>query len=311
MLGGRARTNRRGPSTALFWALAWSGVFVLMGSSVAAQPSEAVDGVEHPPEAEPAPEPSTSRSIGLPNRGRMRSGVELTSTAHLAVRDGPRGATYGTTEMVGLLQRAAARVAAEHPGPRLLVGDLSRRNGGRLWPHRSHRSGRDADLSFYLLDEDGEPVETTRFVHLRRNGCGRAEGKKYCLDAARNWSLLVALLSDPIARIQYVLVTPYLRQRVLAEGERRGAPAEVLERVRLATRPHRGSHSHRSHFHVRIYCAVDDRPGCIDQPPYHEWYEGTPSARAQALSRRRARSRRAAARRAAAREAARARRQQN
>lgn len=255
--------------------------------------------------AEPEREPSPSRSIGTPNRGRIRDGVEITPTPHLVVRDGPRGATYGIAELVGLLHRAAARVASEHPGPRLLAGDLSKEGGGRLSPHRSHRSGRDADVSFYLLDEDGQPVETTRFVHLRRNGCGRAEGRRYCFDPVRNWALIVALLADPVARVQYVLVTPYLRRRLLAEGERQNAPEELLERVRIATRPRTGSASHRSHFHVRIYCPLDDRPECIDEPPYHAWYEGEPSPGAAAAMRRRARIRRAIRRRAEARRAAR------
>lgn len=277
--------------------------------AASAQPA-AAEGVlvgVAPAESAPAPErePSPSCSIGSHDRGRMRDAVELTGTPHLVVRDGPRGARFGTAELVGLIQRAAARVAAEHPGPRLLAGDLSRARGGRLRPHRSHRSGRDADISFYLLDEEGQPVEATRFVNLRRNGCGRAGGRRYCFDPVRNWALVVALLADPVARVQYLLVTPYLRRRVLAEGERQNAPPELLERVRLATRPHSGSRAHRSHFHVRIYCPVDDRPECLDEPPYHAWYEGTPSPRAAAATRRRARIRRAIRRRAAARRAAR------
>lgn len=249
--------------------------------------------------AAPDPVESPSRSIGSPDRGRVRHAVELTSTPHLLVREGPRGARFGTAELVGLLHRAAARVATEHPGPRLLAGDLSAENGGRLRPHRSHRNGRDADVSFYLVDEAGRPVEAPRFVNLRRNGCGRIGEQRYCFDATRNWALAVALLADPVARVQYLLVTPYLRDRLLAEGERQGAPAELLERVRLATAIHAGSRSHRSHFHVRIYCALDDRPECVDEPPYHGWYEGTPSPGAAAAVQRRARTSRAIRRRAA------------
>lgn len=254
--------------------------------------------------AEPAPpSPSRSRSIGVPDRGRLSAAVELTSDAHIVRREGRRAAWYGTRELVDVIRHAAAEVARAHTGPRLVVGDLSAERGGRLSPHRSHRSGRDADLGFYLVGEDGTAIEAPQFVSLSRSGCGRLRDQRYCFDAARNWTLLVALLTHPIARVQYVLVAPDIRARVLAEGERRGAPADVLERVRVATAPHGGSHSHRSHFHLRIYCAPDDRPECVDEPPYHAWYDGTPSPQAAEVRRRRVRVQRAAARRRAARRA--------
>lgn len=222
------------------------------------------------------PEPSASRSVGVPDRGRLRDAVLLRRSAHVATREVPEGgrvASYGTAELVGLIERAAAAVAERHPGARLSVGDLSAERGGRLSPHRSHRSGRDADVGFYLRDEEGRSVVLPRFVNIGRRGTGRMHGQVYRFDVARNWDLLVALTSDAVARVQYVLITPYLRRLLLDEGRRRGAPAEVMERVELVTHPHSGSASHRSHFHVRIYCPVDDRPECRDEPPLHPWYD--------------------------------------
>jgi penicillin-insensitive murein endopeptidase len=248
-----------------------------------------------PPREASAPAPSSeSRSIGVPDRGRLRNAVELVTTPHLLARTGRRPANYGTSELVGLLTRAAASVRADGTGPRMVVGDLSGQNGGRLSPHRSHRSGRDADVSFYLTDGEGHPVEPPHFVQIRRSGCGEVRGVQYCLDVERSWELLVALVSDPVARVQYVLVAPDLRRRLIEEGQRRNAPAALMDRVMLATEPHSGSHSHRSHFHVRIYCPVGDRPECVDEPPYHAWYEGEPAPRTPQIVERRARERRVA-----------------
>jgi penicillin-insensitive murein endopeptidase len=253
------------------------------------RPSERPDE----PEGEVVPGTSASRSIGTTSRGRLRRGVALTSTPHLVVRN-RRANVFGIDELVGALQRAAARVAEQHSGPRLLVGDLSSERGGRLSPHRSHRSGRDADVSFYLNDAEGRPAEVPRFVNLRRDGCGELGGARYCFDAARNFALVAALLEDPTARVQYVMVAPDLRDRLLAEGARREARADVIERIRVATAPHSGSRSHRSHFHVRVYCPVDDRPDCVDEPPYHSWYQGRPAPRLGSAARRRAEERRRA-----------------
>ncbi len=265
---------------------------VATGAQLASSPAR--EPATPPPPSPPPPSPS--RSIGVPDRGRLRDAARLVSSERVRVRD-DRNASYGTVELVRAIERAAARVAEEHPGPRLVVGDLSREEGGHLSPHRSHRSGRDADVGFYVVDEQGQPAEVPQFVNLRRNGCGHALGARYCFDAARNWALVVALLSDENAPVQYLLVAPDIRRRVLAEGERIGADEALLERVRTATAPHAGSRSHRSHFHVRVYCAEDDRPECIDEPPYHAWYVGTPSPDAPAALRRRGRARRRAARR--------------
>ncbi|MGF1467365.1 MAG: penicillin-insensitive murein endopeptidase, partial [Sandaracinaceae bacterium] len=246
-----------------------------------------------------SPAPSPSRATGLPNRGRLRDGVELAESATVQWSENGRSAHYGTAELVGLIERAAAKVAVAHPGAVTLVGDLSRRSGGPLHPHRSHRNGRDADIAFFLRTEGGEPTTADRFVNLRRSGCGTDGERRLCFDAERSWTLVAALVQDPIARVQYVLVAPDIRRRLLEEGERRRAPAAVKERVRIVTEPHQGSRAHRSHFHVRLYCHRSDRPGCWDEPPFHAWVDGEPTLapgrvrRARARQRARARARRA------------------
>jgi penicillin-insensitive murein DD-endopeptidase len=220
------------------------------------------------------PAPSESRSIGRPDRGRLVSSELLSSTPYLYTRETHRVTTYGTHELVTILRRAAEHVSHMLPGARLQIGDLSAQRGGRLPPHRSHRSGRDADIGFYLLDEENHVVEAPRFINLGRRGTGRFEGRLVHFDAERNWTLIEALVFDPAVRVQYVLIAPQLRRLLLEEGRRRNVSAEVMARVELATHPHSGSAAHRSHFHVRVYCAADDRPQCIDEPPFHPWYDG-------------------------------------
>lgn len=203
---------------------------------------------------------SPSQSVGAPNRGRLLRGVRLRGNDALVAQ---RSSTqWGTAELVSLIERAAARVQEEAPGPRLLVGDLSARRGGRLRPHRSHQTGRDADLGFFLTDEDGRPVEAPRFLRLDEHGCATERGVAYCLDARRTFLLIAALLDDPKTRVQWILVAADLRQRILAAGRRLDVSPELMERVEEATAPRSGSEEHRSHLHVRISCPEDDRPRC-------------------------------------------------
>lgn len=204
-----------------------------------------------------------SRSVGAPDRGRLENGVVLPDS-DAYVRLSSDGTQWGTEELVGLLQRAAVRLQRMEEGPRLLVGSLSLRGGGRMRPHDSHQSGRDADVSIFVTDLDGASVEPSRFVDLApTTGCGRDEGGTFCLDPRRTFLFIVALLEDEVAQVRFVLIAADLRQLVLAAGRRADVSEEMLRRVEEVTSLRDGSASHRSHLHVRIECPEDDR-GCAN-----------------------------------------------
>jgi penicillin-insensitive murein endopeptidase len=237
-----------------------------------------------------AQDASPSRSIGAPNRGRLENGVRLRGNEAVMLQRGSD--QWGTAELVGLIERASERLQSQAPGPRLLVGDLSRQRGGRLRPHRSHQNGRDADLGLFVTDQDGQAIEPPRFLELDQHACASERGVAYCFDPRRTFLFITALLEDSITRVQWILIAADLRQRILAAGRRLDVSPELLERVEAATAPRDGSESHRSHLHVRILCPEDDVPRC---------QEHTVSRRRPAASsRQRARARRARARRARA-----------
>lgn len=171
----------------------------------------------------------------------------------------PEAERWGTEELVGMVQRAAERVRRVHPRSVMSVGDLSRREGGRMRPHLSHRNGRDVDLGFYLRRGEA-PARADRFVRIRRSGTGNG----YTFDDARNWALVTAMLTDERAEVEAILVAEHLERRLLAEARRQGAPDFLYQRARLVMyQPRRGG-KHDDHFHVRIRCPADDLPTCID-----------------------------------------------
>lgn len=232
---------------------------------------------------------SKSLSVGVADRGRLRNGARVAKSPHVV---GRRGSSYGTRELVELLGRAAARVAEDHPGSKLRIGDLSSARGGRIRPHRSHQSGRDADIGFYLSDPDGGFAEPGAFVNIGRDMTGEHREQTVSFDVVRNWALLEALLTDPVARVQYVFVAEWLREALLSHAEAQGVPEELRAHAQAVLHRDPGN-AHRNHFHVRIYCPVDDRPHCVDEPPYHDFYAGEPPPPdvRRRLSRRRAQQR--------------------
>tara|TARA_B100001750_G_scaffold49840_1_gene37770 strand:- start:431 stop:1039 length:609 start_codon:yes stop_codon:yes gene_type:complete len=202
--------------------------------------------------------------------------VELRESAYLrrVTEYEPGGNFYGTWELVQLLERAAYRVERRLPGAKLSVGELSAEHGGRLPGHASHQSGRDVDLAFYMLDGRGRPYPPGAFAAFDAHGRGLRPNEGLTFDDARNWELVAKLVADGDARVQYIFVARHIKQRLLAEGRRRAAPASVLERAeRVMVQPASGN-PHANHFHVRIYCAPADRPTCRDQGPRHPWYPG-------------------------------------
>ena len=271
------------------------------------------------PEAETAPEPAAidegawiprpwdggSISIGTANEGYVAHAVSLPAEGD-AWRFLPivheRETTWGTDELVAAVRKAAREVAAAHPGPRLVVGNLGRQHGGPISQSQSHRSGRDADLLFYRLDEDGASVEPDDFEVFECDGSHLE--KKIRFDVVRNWALVRSFLTNEAIEVQYIFVSICLKRLLLRHAEEAGEPDALVARAREVLWRPSDSTSHRDHFHVRLYCTVDDlAAGCADEGRYWDWVTTHPTtrledARAQA---RRMRDADAEVRRAAAR----------
>jgi penicillin-insensitive murein endopeptidase len=218
-----------------------------------------------------------ARSIGAPWHGRLERGIELRESQHIRRAGAYASSThfFGTAELVHLIERAAAVVARRNPGSKLTTGELSKHSGGEIDGHGSHENGRDADLSFYMMDAAGHPYANPyAFAAFRADGHGLGANAGLRFDDARNWDLVSRLVADPEARVQYIFVARALRDRLLNEGRARHAPMSVLARAAsVLVQPATGN-PHRNHFHVRIYCDPSDRPACVDRAPYHAWYPG-------------------------------------
>ena len=127
-----------------------------------------------------APESLASMSIGRPNHGALFNAIQLPESSHWRVVEPDHG--WGTDESIASIVRAVSSVNEQFERtPLLYIGHLSSRRGGYLRPHRSHQSGRDADIGFYYSGGPG--------------WYARATAKN--LDVARTWALLKAFAMDP------------------------------------------------------------------------------------------------------------------
>src|SRR3954470_8596913 len=120
-----------------------------------------------------------SRALGLPQQGRLAGGVQLPEeTDALVTWDFPLGSSpnrgwrrWGTSKLVREVEQISIDYGVRFPiGPRLVVGDLSRRGGGPFGVeyggvgHASHQNGLDVDIYYPRLDGLEIPPERPSLI---------------------------------------------------------------------------------------------------------------------------------------------------
>lgn len=219
----------------------------------------------------------TSLSVGKPSRGYLVDGVRLpddgvgyTTREVWRARDN----RYGTDELVDLITGAASRVQAEAPGTRLVVADLAGRGGaGGSAFHRSHQSGRDVDLVYFVRDRSGQPVEADAMRPFNRWGWAM-DGSGLRIDVPRTWLLVKELITGPEAIVQWVFMYEPIAWMLIEHAQKIGESPVVIARARRALKQPGDSARHDDHMHVRVYCATEDRAyGCVDIGPMELWAE--------------------------------------
>ncbi len=219
-----------------------------------------------------------SLSIGTATRGFVVHGSHLPlEGAHHRILEtqAARGLNCGTDDLVDGVLGAAKRVARDHPGAILTVGNIGRCGGGDIPWRVSHNSGRDIDLGFYLLGPDGEQYIPANLIPVNGNGIAMDNDVALRFDTSRNWKMIRALLTDQTLSVQWVFVASNLRERLLQHAQSMGEPAGLVARAaEVMAQPSR-RFPHNDHFHVRIYCPQDDLfEGCRDSGSNRSWYHG-------------------------------------
>jgi penicillin-insensitive murein endopeptidase len=207
-----------------------------------------------------------ARSIGSPTEGHLAGGARIEESPWLRIvpchRD--EDVRWGLPTLTSMIDRAARSVRKEFPDSVLSVGHLSRRDGGEVEMHASHESGRDADLGFYVVNQQGKSIFAEHFVAFVGDGTAPSwPGAKF--DDARNWSLVASMVADGHAHVSYLFVASPLRARLLAYAQRIGAPYAIRVRASEVMAQPRGSLPHDDHFHVRISCPAG-MEGCVEFP---------------------------------------------
>jgi LysM repeat protein len=159
---------------------------------------------------------------------------------------------FGTQETVDALASAFRAVHKQFPDSApARLSHIGLPDGGYLRPHRSHQSGRDADIGFFYKGDVGVP---------------RSGRRDKLMDPARNWSLIKALVTQ--TDVQVILtdrsIQKVLKTYALANGEDKAWVESLFSGGRHALIQH--ARRHKDHFHVRFYSPRSQELGRRVQP---------------------------------------------
>ena len=187
-------------------------------------------------------EDEASLSVGAPNDGKLVGAKPMPEGEAWLLR-GWRRRAYGTHTMVGALVKAFTSFAQEFPGEHpIVLGELSERQGGKVSPHVSHQSGRDADIGYVLKGR-----KRPSFI----------EASRRTFDAMKNWVLIRALIDT--GEVQRIFVGAEVRKWLWHAALEEHEP-DAVRRYFAHIAAWQG---HLDHMHVRFRCPEDARRRCI------------------------------------------------
>lgn len=179
-------------------------------------------------------------------------------SGHRAYRVRNRNLAWATAFSADAIRRAFSMVRGRHGSAiRARVLDASTRGGGPLKGHRSHRTGRDVDITY--------------FQHrCGPSGCPIVAVSPKTLDVARQWTLFRYWLDKD--DVEYLFVDYSLQKPLYEHAKKLGATAQQLEEWFQYPRPAwepqgiiRHWDGHLNHVHVRFHDTAC-KNGCCSEP---------------------------------------------
>ncbi len=218
--------------------------------------------------------PSLHGSVGLPHSGFLVGGKELPREGKGYRWKSTADHHWGLPRLVSLIEESSEKVEAARPGSQpVFVGDLSARGGGALMPkHRSHRTGRDVDILFFLTTLEGVPVPNPAFVKIGADGLGVTEGRFVRFDVDRQWLFVRSMVESKQAHVQWIFISRVLEALLVERAIALGEPPSLVQKAQQVMQQPGDSLPHDDHVHVRLACESDEfAKGCDGGGPLWAW----------------------------------------
>ncbi len=173
-------------------------------------------------------------AVGMPNRGHLQGGVPLPDSPDYVIRHDEL--RFGTALTIHGVTSAIRTFRAETGFARpIYIGALSRRRGRKVWPHKSHQTGRDVD------------VRLPAMPHAQKLW----DLKTHEVDWPATYALLHALVRT--GKVQMVFMSAAHYRHLRDAGMRLGHSDEAISAV-MAVLHHERDHTR--HMHIRFVCSA-------------------------------------------------------
>lgn len=191
-----------------------------------------------------------SQSVGAPNRGRIENAAAFPSGEGWVMRSW-RPRSYATRQVVTELALSLTEWHERYPDAHpVKLGELSKRGGGRVRPHKSHRSGRDVDVGYVML----QPDEGHRFVAVTDDN----------MDAEATWGLIQRLLAG--GHVETIFVANSVQAQLvplaaatMSDAEQQATFSVLAEGARAKKKATlKAVRGHDDHMHIRFRCSDAD-----------------------------------------------------
>ncbi len=199
--------------------------------------------------------PGRSQAVGLPQHGRLVDGELFKDVPGTFLRR--TDLTWGTNETVRALKAAIAEVRRKFPKVHdITIGDISRKEGGFLSPHKSHQSGLDVDIGFYFR---GQPKAGPRSF---------LDATRVSLDLEATWAFILALVgsSEEASNVEYMFVGYPVQEKLYKYALSKGVSEAKLDWIFQYPRGSRAMRGilrhepgHTNHIHIRFKCPNGDK----------------------------------------------------
>lgn len=187
-------------------------------------------------------------SIGATNKGALKNGILLPI-------QGPGYRTFkkerwGTSQLIYTLFLGIYAVNKKFPDTvPLVIGALSKRNGGYFPPHLSHQSGRDMDIGYFYIDNLP--------VHFLKNAY------RTNLDTEKTLVLIEGMLKT--GWVKYIFIDYSVQKLLYEKASELGWSQNLLNSIfqyphgkRYKKTVIRHASGHVNHMHVRVFCSAND-----------------------------------------------------
>ncbi len=177
----------------------------------------------------------------------------VTQTGWAELREAPgikpnkKKSQWGLTDTIDAIERVAKEFVRRHPGYTLRIGDISKKGGGELKPHKSHQIGIDVDVKFVFKDPKTIDPKAT------------IDSEDYSQELTQELITLFHTHSTLPVEIIW-----FADPKVETRGPKQAPRTELSENDK----------AHRRHFHVRF-----------EHPTLGKTSGGTPRPRAKPLDR--------------------------